>query len=154
MRKTESLSVGLSGGRPLRMADRSLRRLAVFLAAFGDLLSELRRDMNMTQDELAKVLFVSPGTISNYENNIHFPDVPKLKQIAQYFGVTTDYLLGLSSCDLSPEVLEKRTASGKTWSQTIADVQTLTPDRQRALLRILDDMRTASIIETLKKEKE
>lgn len=89
-----------------------------------------------------------------YENNIHFPDVPKLKQIAQYFGVTTDYLLGLSSCDLSPEVLEKRAASGKTWSQTIADVQTLTPDRQRALLRILDDMRTASIIETLKKEKE
>lgn len=68
--------------------------------------------------------------------------------------MTTDYLLGLSSCDLSPEVLEKRTASGKTWSQTIADVQTLTPDRQRALLRILDDMRTASIIETLKKEKE
>ena len=82
------------------------------MAAFGDLLSELRRDMKMTQDELAKVLFVSP------------------------------------------EVLEKRTASGKTWSQTIADVQTLTPDRQRALLRILDDMRTASIIETLKKEKE
>lgn len=34
MRKTESLSVGLSGGRPLRMADRSLRRLAVFLVAF------------------------------------------------------------------------------------------------------------------------
>ena len=90
------------------------------MAAFGDLLSELRRDMKMTQDELAKILFVSPGTISNYENNIHFPDVPKLKQIAQYFGVTTDYLLGLSSCDLSPEVLEKRTASGKTWSQTIA----------------------------------
>ena len=41
------------------------------MAAFGDLLSELRRDMKMTQDELAKVLFVSPGTISNYENNIH-----------------------------------------------------------------------------------
>lgn len=123
------------------------------MVAFGDLLSELRRDMKMTQDELAKVLFVSPGTISNYENNIHFPDVPKLKQIAQYFGVTTDYLLGLSSCDLSPEVLEKRTASGKTWSRTIADVQTLTPDRQRALLRILDDMRTASIIETLKKRR-
>lgn len=52
------------------------------MAAFGDLLSELRRDKKMTQDDLAKVLFVSPGTISNYENNIHFPDVPKLIQMA------------------------------------------------------------------------
>ena len=83
------------------------------MAAFGDLLSELRRDMNMTQDELAKVLFVSPGTISNYENNIHFPDVPKLKQIAQYFGMTTDYLLGLSSCDLSPRGVGETDGFGK-----------------------------------------
>lgn len=45
-------------------------------------------------------------------------------------------------------------ASGKTWSQIIVDVQTLTPDRQKALLRILGDMRTASIIEAFKKEKE
>ena len=124
------------------------------MAAFGDLLSELRRDKKMTQDDLAKVLFVSPGTISNYENNIHFPYVPKLIQMAKYFGVTTDYILGLSSCNLSPDVLEKRMASGKTWSQIIADVQTLTPDRQKALLRILGDMRTASIIEAFKKEKE
>lgn len=124
------------------------------MAAFGDLLSELRRDKKMTQDDLAKVLFVSPGTISNYENNILFPDVPKLIQMAKYFGVTTDYILGLSSCNLSPDVLEKRMASGKTWSQIIMDVQTLTPDRQKALLRILGDMRTASIIEAFKKEKE
>ena len=124
------------------------------MAAFGDLLSELRRDKKMTQNDLAKVLFVSPGTISNYENNIHFPDVPKLIQMAKYFGVTTDYILGLSSCNLSPDVLEKRMASGKTWSQIIVDVQTLTPARQKALLRILGDMRTASIIEAFKKEKE
>lgn len=124
------------------------------MAAFGDLLSELRRDKKMTQDDLAKVLFVSPGTISNYENNIHFPDVLKLIQMAKYFGVTTDCILGLSSCNLSPDVLEKRMASGKTWSQIIVDVQTLTPDRQKALLRILGDMRTASIIEAFKKEKE
>lgn len=124
------------------------------MAAFGDLLSELRRDKKMTQNDLTKVLFVSPGTISNYENNIHFPDVPKLIQMAKYFGVTTDYILGLSSCNLSPDVFEKRMASGKTWSQIIVDVQTLTPARQKALLRILGDMRTASIIEAFKKEKE
>lgn len=90
------------------------------MAAFGDLLSELRRDKKMTQDDLAKVLFVSPGTISNYENNIHFPDVPKLIQMAKYFGVTTDYILGLSSCNLSPtcwrsEWLQAKRGAKSSW---------------------------------------
>ena len=108
----------------------------------------------MTQEELARELFVSPGTISNYENNVHYPDVEKLIQLAKYFDVTTDYLLGLSTCCLSPETLEQRMGNGKTWSQILSDIQGLTPDRQKALLRVLNDMKTATIIETLKKEKE
>ena len=44
--------------------------------------------------------------------------------------------------------------NGKTWSQILSDIQGLTPDRQKALLRVLNDMKTATIIETLKKEKE
>ena len=66
------------------------------MAEFGDLLSELRKDHKLTQEELANILFVSSGTISNYENNVHYPDVVKLKQLAEYFDVTTDYLLGQS----------------------------------------------------------
>jgi len=45
------------------------------MANFGDLLSELRRDKKLTQDELAHILYVTSGTISNYENNVHYPDV-------------------------------------------------------------------------------
>lgn len=124
------------------------------MASFGELLSELRQDRRMTQDELAKILFVSTGTISNYENNVHYPDIPKLIHLANYFDVTTDYLLGLSSCNLSPQIMEQRMGSGKTWSQVIADMQALSADRQKALLRILNDMKTVTILETLKKEKE
>ena len=120
----------------------------------ADKIIDLRKKNGWSQEELAEKLQVTRQSISKWEGAQSTPDLNKILAMSQLFGVTTDYLLGLSSCDLSPEVLEKRTASGKTWSQTIADVQTLTPDRQRALLRILDDMRTASIIETLKKEKE
>lgn len=124
------------------------------MATFGELLSELRQDRKMTQDELAKVLFVSTGTISNYENNVHYPDIPKLIHLAAYFNVTTDYLLGLSPCNLSPQVMEQRIGGGRTWGEVISDVQALPLDRQKALLRIINDMKTASIIETLKKERE
>lgn len=124
------------------------------MAEFGDMLSELRHDRNLTQAELALKIYVTPGTISNYESNVHYPDVEKLKQLADFFNVTTDYLLGRSKCGLSPAILEQEISDGRSWNEIIKDVQSLSPSRQRTLLFMLDDMKTATIIETLKKEKD
>lgn len=124
------------------------------MAEFGELLSELRHDRKLTQAELAKKIFVTPGTISNYESNVHYPDVEKLKQLADFFNVTTDYLLGRLRCSLSPSILEQEASGGSSWSEIIRDVQALPPIRQRTLLLLLNDMKTATIIETLKKEKD
>lgn len=124
------------------------------MAEFGDMLSELRHDRNLTQAELALEIYVTPGTTSNYESNVHYPDVEKLKQLADFFNVTTDYLLGRSKCSLSPAILEQKISDGRSWSEIIKDVQSLSPSRQRTLLLMLNDMKTATIIETLKKEKD
>lgn len=64
------------------------------MAQFGDLLAELRQDRGLTQSELGKVISVTSGTISNYEHGFHLPDLEKLVLLADYFGVSTDYLLG------------------------------------------------------------
>lgn len=61
---------------------------------FGDNLSLLRKEKNMEQKALAKVLGVSQQTISRWENNVVEPDIKSLIKIANYFDVTTDYLLG------------------------------------------------------------
>ena len=45
------------------------------MAQFGELLAELRQDKKLTQKQLAKIIYVTSGTICNYENNIHYPDV-------------------------------------------------------------------------------
>ena len=124
------------------------------MAEFGDMLSELRHDRNLIQAELALEIYVTPGTISNYESNVHYPDVEKLKQLADFFNVTTDYLLGRSKCSLSPAILEQKISDGRSWSEIIKDVQSLSPSRQRTLLLMLNEMKTATIIETLKKEKD
>lgn len=55
----------------------------------------LCREKGTTQKELAKIIDVSPNTIKNWENNL--PNSETLVKIADYFGVTTDYLLGRSS---------------------------------------------------------
>lgn len=59
----------------------------------GDKIKELRISYSLNQVELAKNLHVSKQTISNWENNNIPPSVDTLIRIADYFNVTTDYLL-------------------------------------------------------------
>ncbi len=54
----------------------------------------LREANGMTQVDLAKDLFVSKQSVSNWENDNILPSVEMLIKIADRFGVTTDYLLG------------------------------------------------------------
>lgn len=60
----------------------------------GKVISILRKERNLAQKELAECLGLSVGTISNYENSVHFPDLETVIKLAEYFGVSTDYLLG------------------------------------------------------------
>ena len=54
---------------------------------------ELRTAKKMTQFRLAEVLNYSDKAVSKWERAESIPDVTVLKQIADYFGVTVDYLL-------------------------------------------------------------
>ncbi|MBQ7962390.1 MAG: helix-turn-helix transcriptional regulator [Clostridia bacterium] len=62
---------------------------------FDERLKELRIAQNLNQVALGKILGVSKQCISNWENNNIQPSIDMLMKIAEYFGVTTDYLLGL-----------------------------------------------------------
>ena len=54
---------------------------------------KLRTDAGMTQAALAEVLNYSDKAVSKWERSESVPDVFMLKRIAEYFGVTIDYLL-------------------------------------------------------------
>ena len=60
----------------------------------GSKIKELRIEKGMTQKRLAKHIHVSPATLSCYENNRYEPPLYLLCEIADFFGVPTDYLLG------------------------------------------------------------
>lgn len=61
---------------------------------FGNRLRNLRISENITGVELGKVLNVTKVAISNWESGKRTPDQETLTKIADYFDVTTDYLLG------------------------------------------------------------
>ncbi len=59
-------------------------------------LIELRTKKGVTQETVAQSLSVSNKTISKWENGTSMPDLSMLVQLSQYYGITTDMLLGLS----------------------------------------------------------
>ena len=59
-------------------------------------LYELRKAKNITQQKLAVDIGIDQASISSYESGKYLPTVDVLIKLANYFGVSTDYLLGLS----------------------------------------------------------
>jgi transcriptional regulator with XRE-family HTH domain len=70
----------------------------------GKIISNLRKENNMTQMELADKLNISFQAVSNWERGQSMPDISKLGELAAIFGVTIDGLLGNEK---SAQVVEK-----------------------------------------------
>lgn len=60
----------------------------------GEKLKELRAKQGLTQATFAKIFNISSGTIAMWETGKRTPDIEMLNRIAEYFGVTLDYLVG------------------------------------------------------------
>ncbi len=60
----------------------------------AEIIRTMRREKNVTQDELAQALGVSFQAVSRWENGQAYPDIELLPKIAEFFGITTDRLLG------------------------------------------------------------
>ena len=60
---------------------------------FNEKLQELRKQKGLTQDELAKKLYVSRTAVSKWELGRGYPNIESLKAIAKFFSVTVDELL-------------------------------------------------------------
>ncbi|MPM11104.1 HTH-type transcriptional regulator ImmR [bioreactor metagenome] len=110
------------------------------MAKLGELPAELRQDKKMTQRELADKLHVFSGAISNYEKGVHFPDLERLINLADYFRVTIDYLPGRCESNLSSDVFKGTIAESKTIGEFICVFKQLDAARKDALILIMDEM--------------
>lgn len=66
------------------------------MPGFASRLREIRKDKQLRQKDLAAALGLAQTTIANYEQSTRFPDEPTLSRIADFFGVSLDYLLARS----------------------------------------------------------
>lgn len=105
------------------------------LSEFGEVLAKLRQEQHISQAELGRAIFVSGGTISNYEKGVHFPDVEKLISLANYFHVTTDYLLGRTASKLSTDVFGQILTDETTVGDLVQSLQHLPLAKRQAIIK-------------------
>ena len=82
---------------------------------FGQTIKTLRREANMTQENLAELLSISPQAISRWETDVAMPDISLLPPLANLFNVTTDYLLGMETYQKDLRKAEFDKAYHKYW---------------------------------------
>lgn len=94
---------------------------------FASRIKNLRLSKGLNQVQLAEKLGVKKQSISNWENDNIMPSIEMLVRIADFFEVSTDYLLGRESRETSaPQML---------------DITGLTPRQIEHIQFIVDDLR-------------
>ncbi len=63
-------------------------------------IKQLRESRNMSQAELGRRIYRSKSVVCSYENNMKFPPLPVLTDIARVFHVSLDYLVGIDKQEM------------------------------------------------------
>ena len=64
------------------------------MVKIAERLKALRKERKLRQSDVAKLLGIGVRTYQYYEGDEHRPDYEMLIKLADFFGVSTDYLLG------------------------------------------------------------
>ncbi len=101
---------------------------------FGKLLTQLRREKGVLQKDVANQLNVTVATISNYEKGVHLPDLNTLIMLADYFDVSTDYLLQRTDYKSSINMLNHQLSADYTISDMLNTMVELDAHNTQSLL--------------------
>ena len=64
---------------------------------YWEIIRELREDRDLKQADIAAILQTTQQVYSRYENGINQLPIQHLKKLCQFYQVSADYILGLSS---------------------------------------------------------
>lgn len=108
---------------------------------FAQRLKALRKERGVTQQQLADGVGISKGGLSYYENAGRTPDISILERFADYFGVTTDYLLGRTNAQTKKTKLQavcNYTGLSDKAVNLLSDLKENSPAQLRAINFLLE----------------
>ena len=95
------------------------------MKSFCEILRELREDRDMKQSDVAALLGTSQQYYSKYETGKYEMPVRYVTALADFYGVSVEYLLGRTACRIKLDDYRKSIVAGYTADEMLADVLTL-----------------------------
>ena len=86
----------------------------------GRRIARLRLAKTATQERLAKELNVSPQAVSKWENDINYPDISLLPDLARFLGVSVDELLSGASASAQESASVQESAAEKSAAEVVS----------------------------------
>ena len=86
----------------------------------GRRIARLRLARTATQERLAKELNVSPQAVSKWENDINYPDISLLPDLARFLGVSVDELLSGASASAQESASVQESAAENSAAEVVA----------------------------------
>ena len=114
-----------------RKENTGLVKQEVISMNLGKNISELRKKNNLTQEELANMLGVSPQAVSKWENDAACPDITLLPKIAEIFGVTIDELMNEQG-----NITSRKTVKSNVKSKRVVQINVLSADGKNSKINI------------------
>lgn len=109
------------------------------ILSFGERVKLLRRELNLTQEGLAKKLNSSRSTIAGYETEGKQPDYDTLKFIANFFNVSIDYLLGETDIrQPAIDIIKDQKKTDSALDEISEEIRNLSPESQEELKKLID----------------
>lgn len=102
---------------------------------------ELRKEWGMNQEMLASLIGVSQQTVSKIERDMESISIDLLIRLAEYFHVTTDYILGLSEDKRGTAPDAKQAKRLEAYYQLIMEYERLDAHNQQVCMVILPALR-------------
>lgn len=107
----------------------------------GKNIKYLREKNNLSQKEFAKILNISNSTLSQYESNVRVPSDDIKIQIADYFNVSLDYLLGRPDAHHITKEKSKAKELEEDFPEGVSVLyranKNLTPEQKEVMLRMI-----------------
>lgn len=105
----------------------------------GERISQLRKQHQLSQDDLAKKVGVSRTIIGNYERASNTPSIEVLLKLAKAFNVSVDYLVGEGQISNFDKDMLKR----------LEDIELLDDQTKEHLFFLIDNVIKAAKLKTL-----
>ena len=97
-------------------------------------LKNLRESKNYKQNYVASYLGISQQNYSRYENEKREIPIHFLPLLAKLYGVSIDYILGISISKKDYETISQKTYNGKTLNEIINDINSLNNENLTSLI--------------------